>query len=755
MIVEAASKAPERIVEAPAAITVIPPYQAASLAATNQAPAVLRNVPGFDVVQNGMHDFNINARGFNSSLNRRVLVLQDGRDLSYVLVGSQEWGALAVALDEMGKVEVVRGPGSALYGANAFNGVVNISTPPARDVLGTKVNISAGEISTLRSDFRHARSFREGRFAYKITGGYGTSDTFTRSRTRFDSTDIVREYSPATDSTVRKARAETIALKGQQIDPGTGAATGDRDAIRTMYGVGRLDYYSPTGSVGTAEAGISQIENDIFVTTVGRVQILRSQRPYARLNWASDRHYLMGYYSGRRTPRSQVSLSSGAPLLETSGSFHLEGQFNRRFRAERGRVIFGASARALQLNTRETLLEPDEDDRVDEVYSAFGQLEYDLSPEWKTVIGTRVDDGNLYKPQISPKIAVVFTPSRAQALRATINQAFQPATAAELFLRVPAGAPTAGPRGFENGVEAYFAAVKSALTAAGAGAQVAALNLPTDLPFQFAALTPPLALGNNRLKPQKVIGYEIGYRGEITKRGFFTADLYLNQKRDFISALTPGANSVYPRLFTADGLDLLKNLDDITSLINSLALPAAAKTALLANQPALRGAYNALVNFATTLPDGSKALVLSYANAGRVEERGIELATGVQITDYFRVDANYTRFTFKIKEATIPGDRLVPNTPRHKGSVSVAYVGKGKFDFGATVRVAAGYPWLAGVFNGYVPAAQIVNANAGYQIRPNLRAQMVATNLFDQKRFELYGGSVNTRRVLGGLTGTF
>ena len=202
-------------------------------------------------------------------------------------------------------------------------------------------------------------------------------------------------------------------------------------------------------------------------------------------------------------------------------------------------------------------------------------------------------------------------------------------------------------------------------------------------------------------------------------------------------------------------MDLLKNLDDITALINSLSLPAATKTALLANQPALRGAYGALVNLATTLPDGSKALVLSYANAGRVEERGIELATGVQITDYFRVDANYTRFTFKIKEATIPGDRLVPNTPRHKGSISVAYVGKGKFDAGATARFASGYPWLAGVFDGFIPAVQIVNANAGYQIKPNLRAQIQATNLFDQKRFELYGGSVNTRRVIGGLTASF
>lgn len=755
MIVEAASKVPERIVEAPAAISVIPSYQAASLAATNQAPAVLRNVPGFDVVQNGMHDFNINARGFNSSLNRRVLVLQDGRDLSYVLVGAQEWGALAVSLDETGKVEVVRGPGSALYGANAFNGVVNISTPAARDVLGTKLNVSAGELSTLRTDVRHARSFSDGRFAYKLTAGYGSSDTFSRSRTRFDSTDIAREYELATDSAVRKARAETLALKGQTIDPSTGAATGQRDAVRTMYGVGRLDYYAPRGAIGSAEVGWSQVENDIFVTTVGRVQILRSQRPYARLNWGSDNYHLMGYYSGRRTPLSQVSLSSGAPLLERSGAYHAEGQFNRRFRAARGRVIFGASARAQQLDTKETLLEAGKDTRVDNVYSAFGQLEYNLSPKWKSVLGSRVDDGNLYKAHISPKVAIVFSPSRTQSLRATVNQAFQPPTAPELFLRVPAGAPTAGPRGFETGLEAYFAAVRNALTAAGAGAQVAALNLPVDLPFQFAPLTPPLALGNSRLSAQKVIGYEVGYRGEITRRGFVTADLYMNQKRDFISALTPGANSDYPQLFTADGLNLVKNLDDITALVNGSSLPAATKAALLASQPALRAAYQALVNLATTLPDGSRALVLSYANAGKVEERGIELATGLQLTDYLRVDATYTRFTFKIKEASIPGDRLVPNTPRHKGSVSVAYVGKGRIDLGATARFASGYPWLAGVFDGFVPPGQIVTANAGYQIRSKLRAQVVATNLFNQKRFELYGGSVNTRRVVAGLTATF
>src|SRR5918999_1124157 len=105
---------------------------------TGQAPLALQTVPGVDVVQSGVNDFNVNARGFNSSLNRRVLTLQDRRDLAIAFLGSQEWNGLAQPLDDLGKVEMVRGPGSALYGANAFSGVVNITTPEAREVLGSK-----------------------------------------------------------------------------------------------------------------------------------------------------------------------------------------------------------------------------------------------------------------------------------------------------------------------------------------------------------------------------------------------------------------------------------------------------------------------------------------------------------------------------------------------------------------------------------------------------------------------------------------
>ena len=156
IVVEGASRAPDRIVEAPAAISVVPPQTLQSVSITGQAPIALQAVPGVDVVQSGVNDFNVNARGFNSSLTRRVLVLQDGRDLAIAFLGSQEWNGLTQPLEDLGKVEMVRGPGSALYGANAFSGVVNITTPTAREVVGTKVTSAGGELETFRADLRHA-----------------------------------------------------------------------------------------------------------------------------------------------------------------------------------------------------------------------------------------------------------------------------------------------------------------------------------------------------------------------------------------------------------------------------------------------------------------------------------------------------------------------------------------------------------------------------------------------------------------------
>ena len=101
--------------------------------------------------------------------------------------------------DDLGKVEMVRGPGSALYGANAFSGVINITTPEAREVVGSKLTVAGGELETFRVDGRHASLLADGRIGVRLNGGYNRSDTWSRSRTLRDGTSLQEEYADATD----------------------------------------------------------------------------------------------------------------------------------------------------------------------------------------------------------------------------------------------------------------------------------------------------------------------------------------------------------------------------------------------------------------------------------------------------------------------------------------------------------------------------------------------------------------------------
>ncbi|MEO6057284.1 MAG: TonB-dependent receptor plug domain-containing protein, partial [Gemmatimonadales bacterium] len=406
IVVQGASRAPERIVEAPAAISVVAPEVLQAVSITGQAPLALQSVPGVDVVQSGVNDFNVNSRGFNSSLNRRVLVLQDGRDLAIAFLGSQEWNGLTQPLEDVGKVEMVRGPGSALYGANAFSGVVNITTPDARDAIGSKVTLSGGELETVRGDVRHASVFAGDRFGFRVNAGYNRSDTYSRTRTRLDGTSLQREYADATDEPVGPAR-ELRALNGQTIDPTTGDAVGDRDPLVNGYGAARLDYYADNGAVVTLDGGASQVQNEIFVTGIGRVQVAKAIKPYIRAAVAAERYNVFAYWHSRTSIDPQFSLQSTLPLEERSDIFHVEGQSNWKFQQDRGRVVYGASLRNTRVNTSGTLMNLANDDRSDDLYSIYGQVEYKLIPELRVVGALRWDDGDLFDRQFSPKGALV------------------------------------------------------------------------------------------------------------------------------------------------------------------------------------------------------------------------------------------------------------------------------------------------------------------------------------------------------------
>jgi iron complex outermembrane receptor protein len=206
-------------------------------------PKLLEFTPGVEVTQSGLYDFNLNTRGFNSSLNRRVVTLVDGRDPSVPFLGAQEWAAISFPMDDLQNVELVRGPSSALYGANAFNGVLNMVTKNPRDTGGGLFRLTAGELETLNLDFRHAAEISDS-WAYKFVAGWRESGDFTVSR----------------NASIEYPGLPREAIPLQVLD----------DDEIGLAGL-RFDKYFASGHVATIEGGYAQLQGPAFQTGIGRV----------------------------------------------------------------------------------------------------------------------------------------------------------------------------------------------------------------------------------------------------------------------------------------------------------------------------------------------------------------------------------------------------------------------------------------------------------------------------------------------------
>lgn len=728
VLVEGASRATDRIIDAPAAVDVVQPATAEAKSLSGQVPLALARVPGIDVAQNGVNDFNVNARGFNTAFNRKLLVLQDGRDLATLVSIRQTWGALAEPLEDLGRIEVIRGPGSALYGPNAYNGVINITTPAAREIAGTKLTVAGGELRTVRADLRQAGLWLHQRLGYRVNVGYRRSDDWARSRTAKNGSDWKAEYAAATSMPPTSPRPDSLPLIGQTKDPLTGQALGTPDPLVAEYGSARVDYYAANGSMVTLEGGVAREMNQVFISNRARTQIPLILRPWARIAWDAGGSGVSAWYSGFSLPQGLVSLTSGAPSYNDESAFHIEGRTSQRFAGDAGRVVVGASLQDNEVNSKGTLLGPADDDRGDWYYGAFAQFEYAVGPV-RLIGAARWDDSDLFTTQLSPKGALVFAPTKNHALRLSVNHAFLTPGLGSLFL-----AATAGP-GVEN-----LSAIETQLRAdPSVGPALAAV--PTGTLFTNSAAVPESALGNPRLVPQTVISYEIGYKGQFGRRLFITLDAYDAHMRNFLTDQMPAGTTRINPMFQP------WTAPPEVPAVSQAAVEAAVQIALAA-----RGSR--VQNGLTRLADGTTAIVLSWGNVGTVDEWGVELGSTLSLTDALSVSAGYTLYNSAIRENQVL-NVLSPNTPHNKGTVALSYAGHEGINLDVDARIVGGYHWASGVWEGDVPASQTVNVHAGYRLNPHLRVYANATNLFDQQRFQFFGGSVIGRRVLAGITSTF
>ena len=190
IVVVSASRREEELRNAPATMTVV------TDAGIGNAPGpvvtdLMRAVPGVNVSQTSARDVNVTPRAATGTLSDSLLVLLDGRSIYQDFFGAVLWDFLPIQPEEIKQIEVIRSPASAVWGANAMSGVVNVISKPPREMRGTSIGIRFGQFDRtpvdqpydggglFSVDLTHAAAVSD-RFAYKISAGFLTQEAFLR-----------------------------------------------------------------------------------------------------------------------------------------------------------------------------------------------------------------------------------------------------------------------------------------------------------------------------------------------------------------------------------------------------------------------------------------------------------------------------------------------------------------------------------------------------------------------------------------------
>ncbi|MEM7048648.1 MAG: TonB-dependent receptor [Acidobacteriota bacterium] len=688
-----ASRRAERIVEAPAAVTYITAEEVEREASHGQLPKLLEFTPGAEVTQSGLYDYNFNTRGFNSSLNRRVAVLIDGRNPSVPFLGSQEWPAMTFPLDDLAGVEFVHGPSAALYGANASSGVLNLTTKRPKDSQGGKLRIAAGEVSTTNADARYATALG-GEWYLKLQGGIRDSGDFTRSRNG------QAEYAIPCGGGIT---TDCLPQEAVPLNP--------EDSVDISFGSVRLDKYIGDSDLLTFDVGLASSEGVTAQTGIGRVQQLDIERTYGRVNYSAQRWNLLGSYNKRDAPE-QTALSSGANLVLDTNNYQLEFQTNWNFADDRARIVAGASYSEEEIDTfdprtgRQTLVfQPVDSDKS----AVFGQLDYDINDSWKFVIAGRFDDSSLHDSQFSPKASLVYGINSNNTLRFTYNEAFQVANYSEFFLQAPVAPPA-----------------DLSLINLGVCGRV---GLDCGL-----GVTPVIAVGNEDLELEETQTFEVGYSGIVGGKAYVTLDYYNSQNENFITDLIPQLGTPLGR---------------VNSNFGPWQAPAGIPDALAT---VIRG----LVPTLTNNLDGSNIIAaVSYTNFGEVDTQGIDFGLNNYFSNGWSYNLNYSWFDFDIKNAGSGFDNiLLPNTPEHKGGISFGYA-KDAFDLDLGFRFVDEFRWAVGPFQGDVDSYYTIDVGGNYAITDNWKVGVNISNVTDNQHWQSFGGDLLGRRALGNISFTW
>ncbi len=387
------SKKEQKVAEAPAAVFVITREDIRRSGATS-IPEALRMAPGLHVARVDSHSWAITARGFNSTGANKLLVMIDGRSVYSHLHSGTFWDVQDTLLEDVERIEVIRGPGGALWGANAVNGVINIITRSAKDTQGTFVQAGGGTEERAFGGFRHGA--RVGDNAYvRVFGKYFNRD-------------------------------ESVLATGK--DGADDAWSQVRGGFRADWDVSDRDTLTFGGEVYDGDESQVLTDNRATAPFLTRfVDDVEVSGGFFRGRWArrlSETSDLSVQFYYDRTLRDIPKT-----FQETRDVLDVEAQ--HRFRLwERQEIVWGLGYRWIHDETEPTfVLSWDPPNKTEDLFSAFLQDEITIVPErLRLILGSKFEINDHTGFEVQPTGRVLWTPSDRHTVWAAVSRAVRTPT---------------------------------------------------------------------------------------------------------------------------------------------------------------------------------------------------------------------------------------------------------------------------------------------------------------------------------------
>ncbi len=410
--VTSVSRKAQRLTDAAAAATVIT-SEDIQRSGAQSIPEALRMVPGLDVARISSSRWAVSARGFNGRFANKLLVLVDGRSVYSPFFSGTFWESMDMPLEDIERIEVIRGPGATMWGANAVNGVINILTRNTRRTQGGLVTALAG------NEGQGAGSAR--------WGGRIDDDTHYRWVTQ-----VHRRSS------------------GEAIDGTDGA-----DDYRSQQAGFRLDRDLSGGSRfrATANAYDTRTGDDLLVasfnspyaTRTPSTQINRGGNVAAQAEWTTAG----GGQSGLQVSLDQYRLNMQDVLVEDRTTFDVDYQ-NRFALNEQHDLMWGLGYRHTEdtLRSGMTFFRMSPNDHAQDIFSGFVHDEITLVPErWRVMLGSKFEHNGYTGFEVQPNVRTVWNLNATDTVWGAVSRAVRTPSRVERGLSIDLASVPAGTYG--------------------------------------------------------------------------------------------------------------------------------------------------------------------------------------------------------------------------------------------------------------------------------------------------------------------